>query len=744
MTRTSPPQVAFSSGELDPLLHRRFDYVKYQTGLAVCRGFLPLAQGGFTRMPGTWHQGETKGNLEGRLIPFTFAANDSVVLEFTNLKMRVWRYGQLVMSGASPYELTTPYDLAAVRRLNFVQSADVIRIVDGQLPMQRLARFALDNWTIGPETFNAGPFRIQNLNKSRKIQASADSGTVTLTATWDFFTDAHVGSLLKLQPSDNTEVALWTSNTNPAVGALRRFDGKTYELISTHATNGIGENPPRHFEGDVRVDNDGPVIWRFRSDDIGVVRILSRISATQATAQVLRALPRGCVTDPTYRWSEGAWSEIYGYPSSIEIYDQRLAAAGTETDPRMIWFSAIGRFTDFMESGLADEGFAYTIAGDSTVNSILNLRRGKTGLHIFALGEEYSTRSDSRDQAIGPKTAFFTHNGSEGASGARPITVDGNPVFISRDGRRVVEIAYSFQDDANLTRQLSLPAQHLGNDAFQEIAWQNSPMKIAWLRQASGQLAAMIYNKAEEVLGWCTLPLAGGSVESLAVTPDATGTRDAVTMIVRRTVNGITKRYVEELAENFTILTGDDPAMEANHLFAASRITAPSPTSAFTVPHLAGATVHAWTDEGMYGPLTVASDGAVALPDELGVSQAIIGLFDETHRARTLDIVAAAPDGNTLGRQKRLYSGAGIGLHRTVAGLVAAVEGDIGRPERVMKPVQLLPRQAADAMTAAYTGVVSAPAPTGHAKEVALEFTPTGGAPLTITAVVPTVQEAGR
>lgn len=53
MTRTSPQQRSFSSGEIDPLLHQRSDYQRNQSGLALCRGFLPLPQGGFTRAPGT-------------------------------------------------------------------------------------------------------------------------------------------------------------------------------------------------------------------------------------------------------------------------------------------------------------------------------------------------------------------------------------------------------------------------------------------------------------------------------------------------------------------------------------------------------------------------------------------------------------------------------------------------------------------------------------------------------------------
>jgi hypothetical protein len=213
MTRTSPPQVAFSSGEIDPLLHRRFDYQRFQTGLATCRGFLPLAQGGFTRAPGTLHKGSTRADGQAVLLPFTFAVNDAVVLEFSDLKMRVWRYGQLVMSGPDPFELTTPYPLASLARLQWVQSADVIYLADGLRPIQVLSRFALDNWTIASFNPNTGPFRVQNLDKAVTVQASAATGTITLTASSALFASNHVGSAVDVSSKVGERIGHWCDSS---------------------------------------------------------------------------------------------------------------------------------------------------------------------------------------------------------------------------------------------------------------------------------------------------------------------------------------------------------------------------------------------------------------------------------------------------------------------------------------------------------------------------------------------------
>lgn len=733
--RTSPAQVAFSAGEIDPLLHRRFDYQRYQTGLATCRGFVPMAQGGFTRAPGSFHRGATKGNVASILVPFVFAADDALILEFTPLVMRVWRYGALVLSGGLPYELATPFDAADLPRLRWVQSADVVYLCDGRQPIQRLARLALDSWTIAPQEFEGGPLRVQNLDEALTVQASAATGTITLTASAALFQAGHVGSLFQLVPTDFTEVNQWLSNEALSIGDRRRVGDRVYQLV---AGTGSGAVQPVHTEGTARMDRG--VEWLYISDNIGLVRITAVASGTSATATVLRRIPQECVSDPTYRWSEGAWSALYGYPSALEIYDQRLVAAASEAEPRTVWFSTVGAFNDFTPGVEADSAFAYVLAGSGSVNRIVNLARGRSGLHLLALGEEHSARSESRAQVIGPTTAVFDIDGSVGSSDARPIAPGGDPILIARDGRRVMGIRYSLQDDANRVLSLSRASQHLGAEGFRQIVWQASPEPMAWLRRGNGDLAVMIYDEPEEILGWATVPVAGGVVESLCVTPSATGTDDVVTLVVRRQIDGATVRLVEELAPIWGMLVGDPDISEACHFYAASRFDVDPAQDTFTVPHLVGQTVYAWTDVGEYGPLTVAADGSVVLPDE--VTRATIGLFDDTHMAETLDVTAAAPDGNSMGRPKR-FTRAALGVHRTAQGFAQVIERNFAQAPHLHQAQPIVQVGVASSLTEAFSGIVRLPLNTGHAREVSVRITPYNGAPLTITAIVPTVQEAG-
>lgn len=813
MTKSRTPQYSFSSGEISPLLWSRPDYQRNQTGLRKLNGYIPLRQGGFTRAPGTIFRGYTRNNAKARLIDFEFAENDALTLEFTALRMRVWRYGVLVKSGGVPYELNTPYDEAALDKLQWVQSADVIYICDGTQPIQKLSRFALDNWTISALQLDAGPFRIQNLDEEKTIQCSdiygaitvwtanenlavgdvrkrgprvyefkgnglfnspgscgpnppvhddgeqgysweagpdetvtsywlylyttPATGTIDLSSNVELFTANHVGTLFRLEPTDLQNIPLWTGNTDIGIGDQMRYGGNIYELT---AGDNTGVNPPVHEEGEQLLNKSEGTKWRFVSDLVGVVRIKTVADGYSATADVLSEIPSPVIDEPTYRWSEGAWSEIYGYPKSIEIYDQSLFAAFTPTDPRGVWASTLGDFQDFEPSVEADGSFSYTISGSDSQNSGTWLRRARRGIFIGALGEVIRGFSNASGQRIGPTTFDTSVEATDGSRPIRPINPYGYPVFVTKDGTRIEEIRYSFEEDGGKPVELSLPSQHIGAPGFEELAWQSAPQRLAWIRRGNGDLAVMLYDPEEQVLGWARCSVAGGFVEAVSVSTSADSKSDILTMVIRRVIDGATVRMIEEQAVVFGIIAGNQPISDAIHFFSVSQFEPEAPGKTFSVPHLVGQKVYAWTEAGQFGPFVVPSSGEVTL--DSAVSKASIGLFDTEHEAELLDIPAPARDGSSIGRKKKLHAGSGIVLLKTAAGNVQSVERIFKQQPRYGRFQELVPQQIASEIVTAYDGTARLDTTSGFADEVSLRFTPDGGAPMTIGAIIPNIEEA--
>jgi hypothetical protein len=752
--RTSPIQTAFNSGEISPLLHGRADYQRFQTGLRTCNGFLPIRQGGVTRMPGTQHLGSTHGDQEARLIPFTFSVADSVVIEMTAYTMRVWRYADLIHRGEAPYVLPTPYDIAAVRRLQWVQSADVIYLADGVLPIHRLERRALNDWAIAPFEPDDGPFETGNLDQARtmNVRVSGEprhywAGTVvSLEGEGDVFTADMVGSLIQIEAFEHPDIPLFVTNSDVRVGDYLRAEGRLYQLVEVggNGTDGhagkTGNVVPSHAEGIVLTDPDVRTKWRFVSDGRAVLRIETVTGGTDATATVVRTVPPSIVNRPTYRWARAAWSPVNGYPAALEIYEQRLVAAATRAEPRTIWFSAVGSFGEWAAGVDADAPFAYRISGSDSLNTVLWLKAGARGLHVGSLGQLYSVRSETAGAAIGPTNFMLGLDAGTGTHHRPPLAPDGKPILISQDRHRVYEMAYAFAEDQVRPVELSLAAEHLGPRLFEDLVWQDNLQRIVWGRMADGTLTALLYDPQEEVQGWARLSVAGGHVESLTTYVNPTDGRDILMMVVRREIGGRTVRFIERQMATWGLQVR--PAIRANHLFAIQGFDAGDgePQSTFQVSHLDGQAVYAWTEAGTLGPAVV-TDGEVTF--EHAVRNAFVGLLDETHEVETLPIRAASRDGDTTGRKLRLKSGGGVRLHRTAGGTVAAVARDL-REGTIAGDVQhLVPDVIGGDDQAIVSGVSEMQVQSGFASEVSLRFRPSGAAPMTVLTATAVIEEAG-
>lgn len=730
--RSVPGQFSFSSGEISPLLWGRPDYQRHQSGARVMRGWIPLRQGGATRAPGTYYRGTTRNNVTARLLPFEFARNDAALLEFAAGFMRVWRYGALVMDGASPFELATGFSEAEAAAMQWEQSADVTYLATGTKPIKALRRLALDDWEIGDAVFERGPFMPENLDESLTVTSDGNGGTVTLTASGPLFVSGHVGGLFLLRTVDD-DTPEWTGNVDHDNGDRVVFEGRIYQSESVDGTSS-GANPPRHTTG-TKVSGKDAVEWRFIADDFGVARIVSITSPTQATAFVTKRIPPGVIANGTWRWAEGAWSPKNGYPAAIAIHDQRFVAAGTPSAPRTVWFSALGDFSDMEPTDEPDGAFAYDVASGRSRNAIVWLQSTDNGLSIGTLGEEHASASTVRNQAISIENAAFFAQSAIGSRPVRPVAPRGAPIIISRDGRRIFELRFDLTEDKRKPVELSLPADHFGAEGFTDIAWQSAPMDLGWITRANGEPAILVSDPAEEVLGWAVLPVAGGEVVSLAVTTDAAGQADVVTAVVRRVIDGLTVHYVEEFAPVSNYLDGGLAPLEMNHLFAASRFTAEFDNiAAITVlGHLEGKDVLAWTNKGVFGPLTV-EGGRIEFPEE--VSLALVGLFDETHLVETLDLAPFAPEGSTLGRQ-RSARGLAARLHRTLGLEARPVTRRNGRLETTPPFQDVVARLTRAPETEGVSGVVQLPAHSGHAPEVSFQFRPVGPLPATILAIAP-------
>lgn len=809
MSRVTPQQASFASGEISPLLYGRADFLRYQNGLAQCRGFMPLPEGGATRGPGTEFIAFTRGSLPGRLLPFTFSTGDARMVELTDGRARILTSAGPIMAGAVPYEIASPYPAASIDLIQTRQSADRIFMVDGERAPRRLSRFADTNWQFDLAPFEAGPLRPQNIDEGHTIQASAETGTVTLTANAATFQAGHVGAFFRLLALDESDAPYWSGNASISTGGRMRvdsivyqvvgFDGNagttgtvapshtsgtqaaydggpqwefigagnlgpseplvlsqpanlgqrffvagpnaTYELASFPTASGsTGVNQPVHTEGRWLASKGGP-IWDVVNDGTGIVQITSVTSATVAIGTVRRRLPTSVVQSPTYRWAEGAWSDVRGWPAAITSDDQRMIFASTPSDPRSVWFSATGSNLD-MEPGIeADDAFGYTIAPlRDRLDRIVWIERSTRGIIVGTAGEEVLLRSTDEQVGLTPTTTKFEPATSRGSAPQQPVVIDGVPTFLDRSRRSVVNIQYDFAADRTAADDLARVARHILGRGIRAMAWQQTPYRVLWCALVTGELVGLNYYPDDQQIGWHRHPLAGGAAEHVAVLPNAAGTEDQVWLIVRRQIGGVTRRCVEIIAPLY-VDNLDAPASDAWHQFCAIRYQGAAVAEIGGLGHLAGQTVTAWTDHGAYTGLVVSPGGSVTLPRT--VTSAIVGLDATPDQVmRTLSITGGAQDGGSDGR-KRVQRPAAARFSRTVSGWLRSISTDSDGTERPGQPQPII---RARSLTGAYAAPVARdfladlPVTSGQGAELFLELRPDPGAPMTCLGLTATIQ----
>lgn len=678
VTRT---QRSFASGEISPLLYLRPDLARFATALALCRNFVALPWGGATARSGSRFIYEAPATAE-KLIGFQFSDDVGYILEFSNQKMRVYKDDGIVLSMGNPFELATSFLQSDLANIDHTQSADVLYIVSGRLPEKQIRRLADDNWQEVESAHTGGPFRRQNTDESHRLYittalpGSPDHGYVkgtfvTLKATEDTFTSDHVGALFLLREEDRagsgnddegwqgspaTGIGDWIDH-DYSIGAKVRVGDAVYVLLEKNGT-GFSNVPPSHTEGEAWAGStaagEGKYRWRHQHNGFGIVKITGYTGPREVTALVqsfvpdsLRGTETGSVLDAggSHRWAEGAWSKERGYPKVIGFHEQRKVAGHTDADPITLWFSVTDDFQNMAAGDAADEALIYTIASNR-VNPVRSLVSGRR-LAILTGGEEWAISGSDSREPITPSNVVILPGSDEGAARVKALKV-GNPVFVAKDGRRVMELAYDFNNDNLTAGDLSIFSEHLLAAGVKELAWQREPYRILWCLMKDGELRGLTFNREQEVIAWHRHEIAGGTVRSIAVKPAPDGAEDELWLLVDRTIDGDAKRYVERLEPFFQNRAVKDVA-DGWFFESALHYDGTPVTTVSGLAHLEGETVEALADGKAQSPQTV-TGGQITLPE--AASKITVGLPFEG-RLRSLPVNGDGEQGSVDTRNKR-------------------------------------------------------------------------------------------
>ena len=492
------------------------------------------------------------------------------------------------------YTLATPYKTADLADLKFAQSADVMYICHPDYAIHKLSRTGHTSWFLDVVDFTAGPLLDHNIE------------TTTLTAS------ATTGNGITITASDIVGINNDTGFQSTDVGRLIHL--------------GTGK---------------------------GLAKIITVSSTLVVVADVITTLS---TTSATTDWSLGAWSTTTGYPSCVSFYEQRLVFAGTTENPQTLWFSKSGDYENFDENyhGTVadDDAITYTIASNQ-VNAIRFLSATRT-LIVGTVGGEFSVSGGGTDDPVTPTNILIKKQSNHGCANIDAIPVGNVTLFLQRAKRKIRELAYNFDVDGYVAPDMTILAEHISESGINSMSYQQEPNQVIWCIRGDGRLVGLTYQREQQVVAWHQ-HIFGGAFgtgiavcESIATIP--TDDKEYQTwVIIKRTINGVTRRYVEYINQ-FDFDETDNT--DFNFLDSQLAYSGSATTTISGLDHLEGQTVSVLANGATHPDRTVSS-GSITLARSS--TKVKVGL-KYTSLLQTMRLDAGSQNGTSQSKTKRIFN----------------------------------------------------------------------------------------
>jgi hypothetical protein len=283
----------------------------------------------------------------------------------------------------------------------------------------------------------------------------------------------------------------------------------------------------------------GYIIYR---EDNGVYGYIGRSETTDFTDDNIVA----DISD-TPQIARNPFEGTGNYPRCVTFIEQRLAFASTTNDPQAVWMSQSANYENFGYSSPAKASDAVTFRVKSRqINEIRGMIALK-GLMLLTSGAEWVVSGGSQSDAITPSSIKIDNQGYRGAARVQPIVVGNTVLFAQARGGVIRDFSYEFAQDSFVGKDLTVLARHLfEGKEIKAWGYAQAPYSVIWVVLDDGSLVSLTYMKEHEVWGWTRHQSGAGAVfEDVAVI--AEGTEDVPYFLVRRTIDGTTKRYIEQL-----------------------------------------------------------------------------------------------------------------------------------------------------------------------------------------------------
>jgi hypothetical protein len=295
-------------------------------------------------------------------------------------------------------------------------------------------------------------------------------------------------------------------------------------------------------------DQEGNIAY-FVSDLYAPYK-LTRVSATSWTFA-------------TYSRTSDPFTGSGKYPRAVCFFEGCLYFAGSVDNPNRVWRSrgpddtGATRHDDFTTGSDADHAIIFNLTAVQGEVAYIHWIEGLSDFIAFGTEGGIIGVDGGGDAAITPTNYRVRPIDPVGVQGISPVT-NGQTIFYMQKGSRVLRsFEYDLVADRYQSFDRSFLAPHLTKGGITKIAIQRWKIDLLWAVRADGTLLGLTIKPKEDVSGWHVHPFTDGKVIDILVEPQVQG-YDRLYVVVERTINSVTTRYIEYLNDPWEGLDQND------------------------------------------------------------------------------------------------------------------------------------------------------------------------------------------
>lgn len=513
------------------------------------------------------------------------------------------------------FRVGSPYNGVELEELDYEQQADTMYLAHIDHTPGKLTRTAHDAWTFADVAF--GP------------KLSPPTGVVVTPHTPN--TDSENGGAAFFPQNARYAVtsvdedgyeSRWTGGNITAYNDLslkRNYNALTWAAADRAASYKVYKADNSSFYGYIGSTD----VLEFVDDNIG--------------PDLSTAPPEG------YNPFDAAGN----YPSTVTFFEQRLFFGRSRNSPNAIWGSRSAEFENFDQSIplRADDSIALA-ANAGQVNAINQL---VSTTSLLALTSDSLFRIDSGAEGgylTASPPATVRRQIGRGSSRLNPLVIDNVVFYAPSVGSGVRSLNYKFEVDGLTSDDVTIFSPHFFDD-MHIVSWcyAQEPRSIVWAVRNDGKLLAFTWEQAQQVWGWTLCETDGFVLSCCSVPEDG---EDRVYLVVRRTIAGIERTFIERMAAS----RWDDVA-DCCFLDCAVSYQYDEPRSTFrNLWHLEGRIIWGLVDGFVVKDLLV-ENGRVTLPASAGaVRKATFGLHYDVD-IQTMPVMFQGGSGSNAARKQQ-------------------------------------------------------------------------------------------